>query len=97
MLNLKTTKRGGETEFVDAIPSPVLVKAIKGQLVLWWSCNDQGKEERYSLHQGNEIKRGEKFTVTQFFYNPLSSCKSLDNFYQGASASATATATSVEL
>ena len=33
-----------------------------------------------SLHQGNVIKAGEKFTVTQFFYQPLSKCGA-ENMY----------------
>ena len=30
----------------------------------------------------NKIIKGKKCTVTQFFYNPLSSCLSLDDFYK---------------
>ena len=83
MLNLVTTTKGGETEFIDASPKPVKVKPVKGQLVLWWSCTDEGKKEEYSMHQGNVVESGTKFTVTQFFYNPLSSCTTLDDFYGG--------------
>ena len=82
MLNLITTKKGGETEFLDARPVPVKVKPVRGQLVLWWSCTQKGEKEQDSLHQGNKIIKGKKFTVTQFFYNPLSSCLSLDDFYK---------------
>ena len=83
MLNLRTTRRGGETEFIDALPSAIKVKPVKGQLVLWWSCTEQGTQEKHSMHQGNAIERGNKFTMTQFFYNDLSSCKVLDEFYEG--------------
>lgn len=82
MLNLKTTRRGGETEFVDAQPTSVKVPPVRGQLVLWWSCTKEAVKDQHSLHQGNEIKRGTKFTVTQFFYNPLSSCLNLEDFYK---------------
>ena len=82
MLNLITTKKGGETEFLDARPVPVKVKPVRGQLELWWSCTQKGEKEQDSLHQGNKIIKGKKFTVTQFFYNPLSSCLSLDDFYK---------------
>ena len=81
MLNMVTTIRGGDTEFLDAVPSSVKVSPQRGQLVLWWSCTKEGSKDHFSLHQGNKIERGTKFTVTQFFYNSLDSCHTLDEFY----------------
>ena len=81
MLNMRTTAVGGATEFIDAKPAPVDVRPVRGELVLWWSCNSTGAEDKYSMHRGNEVLAGEKYTVTQFFYQPLSMCSSGDNLW----------------
>ena len=80
MLNMVTTESGGATEFLDAVPRPLRVQPERGTLVVWWSCTANGVKDPYSLHQGNVIESGEKFTVTQFFYQPLSMCAA-DNMY----------------
>jgi hypothetical protein len=80
MLNMVSTAKGGATEFLDALPKALKLRPERGTLVVWWSCTAGGAKDKNSLHQGNVIKAGEKFTVTQFFYQPLSKCGA-ENMY----------------
>lgn len=74
MLNMWTTEEGGETTFVDAQPQRFGVKPVRGDLVVWYSCTAEGRYDEHSTHRGNVVTQGHKWTVTQFFYQPLHRC-----------------------
>ena len=73
MLNLDTPDEGGTTDFPYATP-PLAVRAVAGELVIWWGCTPDGGLDSLSLHSGGEVARGTKFTATQFFYQPRRYC-----------------------
>jgi prolyl 4-hydroxylase len=74
MLCLSTPEEGGATYFPKAAPKPFRVKPRKGMLVAWYSCTEDGKEDKISEHEGELLIKGHKWTATNFLYQHNSQC-----------------------
>jgi prolyl 4-hydroxylase len=56
---------GGETEFVNM---GVKIKPEKGKGILFWNLDEKNEKIVSSMHQGNEVKNGEKWICTKWMH-----------------------------
>jgi hypothetical protein len=71
LLCLEGPEEGGETAFPRAEPQPIVVRAVPGRLVVWFSHRANGDIDPYSWHEGRAILKGRKTTITLFCYRDL--------------------------
>jgi len=71
LLYLTTPDEGGGTWFPSASPSPLLVRARAGRLLVWFNHTPDGAVDPLAVHEGLPVLRGQKTTVTNFLYAPL--------------------------
>jgi RimK-like ATP-grasp domain/2OG-Fe(II) oxygenase superfamily len=72
MLYLADTQAGGETHFPNAKPRPLRLKPRKGRLVVWFNHLPNGQVDSDAVHESLPVRLGEKVTLTNFIYRPLS-------------------------
>jgi prolyl 4-hydroxylase len=63
IMYLANTEEGGETIF------PIVnlkVRPVKGNAVLFYNCNPEGREDPLTLHGGAPVIRGEKWIATKW-------------------------------
>ena len=72
LFHLADTGSGGETRFPLALPSPVAVEPKRGRMVLWMNHAPDGSADPLSIHDAAPVEAGEKITLTQFLYQPVS-------------------------
>jgi len=70
MLCLTEPQEGGDTVFLRAPAGPLSVPARRGRFVLWYNYLTDGTVDAASYHEGARVLRGEKTTITYFFYTP---------------------------
>jgi len=69
LMYLQDTEEGGATHFPRALPEPARVYPKRGALGIWFSCDEAGADDRLSLHEGEPVLKGKKWTATYFVYN----------------------------
>lgn len=65
LVYLNDDYEGGETEFVNI---GVKIKPEKGKGILFWNLDQKNEKIYGSMHQGNEVKNGEKWICTKWMH-----------------------------
>jgi prolyl 4-hydroxylase len=72
LLYLTDTAEGGETYFPQAQPEAVSVAPRLGRLAIWFNHLPTGEPDPAALHEALPVAHGEKATLGNFIYKPLS-------------------------
>lgn len=67
---LNEVAQGGETEFPQAWPEPLVITPRAGRLACWLNEDDRGQSDPHAVHLARTVERGAKHTLTQFLYGP---------------------------
>eukprot|EP00947_MAST-08B_sp_MAST-8B-sp1_P004865 g4865.t1 len=73
MLILTTPEEGGLTQFIKTHPR-LEIKPEKGNLLVWFSCTPDAKEDKMSTHQSSPTVSGHKWTATNFIWTRKAWC-----------------------
>jgi hypothetical protein len=69
MLTLRSSMAGGGTIFDMKGPGRHTVYPHTGEVTMWWSCKADGKADKSSMHVGEPVRKGVKWTATYFIYH----------------------------
>ena len=64
MVYLNNVEKGGETYMISLNEK---IKPVKGKALIWYNLDDNGNENRETIHAGLSVVKGTKYIITKWF------------------------------